>query len=945
MPVSIRVWKMNFFKNNNAEGGAMKLAINNCKNGQIVIHSQSQKNGRLWGATEPAKFLSLLESNHGLYEVITHFPHKVYFDVDDDKEHRTPLEDIKRLILEYFPNADFAVSGSTTEKKSSYHIILTNYIIRNKEERETIKHIVKRLTLRDSAFDWKVYTPNRNMKCINQSKDDGRIQQIIENIDFRQHLITCFLSDQPLAFPELPEELELEIKVARAKSNFDLATLPKMILAIPDKFDLDQATPLQILPLFPLDKSFDHNYTHRIARFCYHSHIPFDTFLSWLQNKHPNIESVRTKWERHWEQMARFPPVSMPQIRAMLKYFYPTITQPQHMLRFQNAFILPHNHIQTIDRIGQEHFNVPFKAKVFNIGMGQGKTAQTNMHLKSIVDAGNDFIWITPNIALAHNTLTRIKEVGVFCADYREFKTHQKKAGILKEQPNLMICANSLHYIGDRTYHTIIIDEPETFFDKWFGEFMDKPSGTKRRNWEPLMHIFSCAKSIIFLDAFTSKKSLDFLRNFVAEDYIIYQRPEIEITRTVEYIPDCEKMIDMLNDDINKKDLKAFVFYPYKTPAKDRRSMAELRESLEQFGKKGQFYNADQDDEIKSGLADVNASWADLDFIITGQMITCGINYDRQDFDVCYLFVSRFIDARDILQVSARSRFFSTRTIRICFMEKMVKPDGWYNDVDAMNHPIYTQLFKNVLIEKQAPTREAIQLLCAKAGYKQKTLKSAILKELQLDHLNLVENAQSEASFSNIPQITFDEAMHIENCMFARCATMTQKFSLQKFYFQLQFKEEADKEIVDGEPALESAWNSQLGPFFEAVKTVLLEEESVFTKLAQANGYTGLFPPQDLFSRTRIKKLSIPPDVKTEIFKRFAFKNLTPASPPGHIFERFFNLTFKKPIIVIKRDEQHNTSYEISETWNEWCCFIQSFGVGIQPASQKSLPVFSWDDF
>lgn len=945
MPVVKKIWKMNFFKNDSSEGGAMKCAINDCKNGNVVIHSQTQKNGRIWGQTEPAHLLTLLESNHGIYEVITSFPHQVYFDVDDDKETRTPLCEIKNMILEYFPTAEFAVSGSITEHKTSYHIILSNYLIRNKDERETMKHIVKKMTAKDPAFDWKVYTPNRNMKCINQSKDDGRVQQIIENPDFRQHLITCFLPDHSLDFPELPEELELEIKVARAKSTFDLTTLPKMILAIPDNFDLDYATPEQILQIFPLDKSFDHNYTHRIARFSFHSKISLETFLSWLQNKHADIRPVQAKWETHWKQMSRFPPVSMPQIRAMLKYFYPTITKPKHMLRFQNAFILPHDHIQKIERIGQEHFNVPVKAKVFNIGMGQGKTAQTNQYLKSIVHAGNDFIWITPNIALANNTLARIAEEGVKCADYRKFKTWEKKNGILKDQKNLMICANSLHYVMDRTYHTIVIDEPETFLDKWFGDFMDKPAGTKRRNWEVLMHIFSTAQSIIFLDAFTSKKSLDFLKQFVGEDYIIYERPEIEITRTVEYIPDPEIMTDMLTTDI-KEGRKTFIFYPYKNACKSRIGMADLAFSITQTtNKRGQFYNADQDDEIKSGLADVNSAWKDLDFVITNNMITCGVNYDQQDFDICYLFVARFSQARDILQVSARSRYFSTKKVRICFMEKMTQPDGWLNDVDAMNHPVYTQLFNNILVEKQAPTRDSIQLLCAKAGYKQKTIKTEILRELQLDHLKLVENCQSEATFSNIPQIGFDEAQHIENCMFGQCATMMQKFSLQKYYFQLQFKEGAEKRIIDDEPALQYAWNSHLGPFFEAIKAVLWEEDqSIFSKLAAANSYSGIFPPEELFSRTNRKKLQIPPDVKTEIFKKFSFKYLTQTSTNVAILERLFSLTFNKPIITTKTDPTtKHTDYEIDPVWNEWACFIRDWSSGIVRPSVSSSSVFSLD--
>ena len=71
----------------------------------------------------------------------------------------------------FFPNAEFAISGSSTDTKASLHIILQNYVIHNETEKDQLKHIVKYIyENHDKDFDWKVYTKNRNMKCINQSK-------------------------------------------------------------------------------------------------------------------------------------------------------------------------------------------------------------------------------------------------------------------------------------------------------------------------------------------------------------------------------------------------------------------------------------------------------------------------------------------------------------------------------------------------------------------------------------------------------------------------------------------------------------------------------------------------------------------------------------------------------------------------------------------------------
>jgi hypothetical protein len=52
----------------------------------------------------------------------------MYFDIDKKGEtDNNFLDKIKQDILEYFPNAEMAVSGSLTTEKVSYHIVLQNY--------------------------------------------------------------------------------------------------------------------------------------------------------------------------------------------------------------------------------------------------------------------------------------------------------------------------------------------------------------------------------------------------------------------------------------------------------------------------------------------------------------------------------------------------------------------------------------------------------------------------------------------------------------------------------------------------------------------------------------------------------------------------------------------------------------------------------------------------
>ena len=64
-----------------------------------------------------------------------------------------------------------------------------------------LKKVVKTIKQYDCPyFDWKVYTRNRMMKCVYQSKPNKPIQQIIENTNIKNHLITVFFNGNETQF-------------------------------------------------------------------------------------------------------------------------------------------------------------------------------------------------------------------------------------------------------------------------------------------------------------------------------------------------------------------------------------------------------------------------------------------------------------------------------------------------------------------------------------------------------------------------------------------------------------------------------------------------------------------------------------------------------------------------------------------------------------------------
>jgi hypothetical protein len=466
----INVWKTKFYKNNTAECGAMKVAINNSKNTDVIIHSHTVKHGRMWAFVNPNQLLKLIEKNKGIYETITKYPHKVYFDIDCPKYDDSLLQKIKTIINKYFINADMAISGSVCNVKTSYHIVLQNYHINNENERLTIKSIVKYLNKNeDESFDWKVYTNNRNMKCINQSKPNKPIQSIIENDDYKTHCITCFINSVSLPIP-INEHIEHEILIEKSTKTFNLGILPKLNLTTPDTIDIYECSSLELLKLLPINEKHPHEYTHLIARFCYHNKINFEIFFSWYSNKNNNNEN-KIKWINHWAKLEQFPTVSNEKIIEILSNTYSEIKKDLPYRLFKKTFDLPDKKIKKIETITQDCFDDESKYLLFNIGMGGGKTFQTIEYLQS----EQNFLWIAPNIALSNNTKQRFEENKMNSVKhYLGFSKKDKAGGFLSGTKQLIIVLNSLHYMANSNFDVIVIDEIETLLDKLLGDFMEQ---------------------------------------------------------------------------------------------------------------------------------------------------------------------------------------------------------------------------------------------------------------------------------------------------------------------------------------------------------------------------------------------------------------------------------------------------------------------------------------
>ena len=73
---TVSAMKINWLKNNSDVGGAMQMVIDSCASENIVIHSQTKKNGRMWADVNELELLNLIKKNNGVYEVLNKYPQK-----------------------------------------------------------------------------------------------------------------------------------------------------------------------------------------------------------------------------------------------------------------------------------------------------------------------------------------------------------------------------------------------------------------------------------------------------------------------------------------------------------------------------------------------------------------------------------------------------------------------------------------------------------------------------------------------------------------------------------------------------------------------------------------------------------------------------------------------------------------------------------------------------
>jgi phage pi2 protein 07 len=818
-----------FYQNKGSQNFVLKQ-IKNDKS-KALIHIHSSKNGRMWGAINKTDILKWIKKNIGLYEVITSYPCKVYFDIDGADNEDVNLEDVKNIIRKYFgDDVKMAISGYKTNDKSSFHICLFEYAIKNIDELDELKSLVLYIKKNEhSAFDWKVYTQNRYMKAINQSKIKKPVQKIIEDEDETHHLITFYLETIKYELPNFAihtpeiETIKMEIK----NNQMDYSDIPIVELELPENIDL--SNPNEILTIIPNSKDFNHSWSWRTALFCITNGLSCNDFLSWYKKKSDHKHNLN-KWKNiHWKRIIEIKdqyPVSIKSMLKTLQLYYPNILVDPELKIFANSFNIDKNNIQYTDYLTTKDFETNKKAVIVNIQMGGGKTHNTIEYLKN----NSNFCWITPNIALAENTHNRIVTNNIECINYKDGSNSGEKQKNIANAYNLIICLNSLKYVK-QTYDVLVIDEIETFLKLWFNNStLDR---CLNECWYKFIQLIKKAKKIVLLDAFLTKMTTNFLDNLGIDYTIIKKTNEVNPRKVFKY-SNFETITNKIIGDL-KDGKKCLIFYPYKNEQERKKlpSMASYVNLIEnKTDKKGIYHNADASDASNKLLKNVNDNWINYDFVISNNKINVGLNFDNQYFDQVYLMIAGFNSPRDIVQFSYRTRVIEDNILNYCFLDTYNPVIDVLKENVEIENDIYHKLFESVLIEKRSPVESTLIFFLTKANYTIIDGCNDILTDEKMEFDNM-----DYYDYDKLENINIIEADSLVRKMCIMEANILDKLLLKKYYYNKIFIPDTPREVMS------ELWNNRKVQFMQNCLNILYNNQ-VIDKLKKNYGWVLHFPEE-----------------------------------------------------------------------------------------------------
>jgi len=797
-------------------GGHQEKLFKVVKDGELVVKKIDSSRRNCWMITTPSNFIESTKQHtkEMLLEIIHHFPVKVYFDIDGKKPNECNLNIIKPIINKYFNNPKMAISGYESNEKNSYHIILPELLIKDENDLTSMKKLVLKMKQENEYFDSCVYHVNRAMKCVNQSKPNANRQLIIEDDVYENHFITCAINKTAKPF---------EFEIDYGDNTIKLVELPKITPKMKLKFDetIKTITPEQYadalynLNLIPCNDQLTN--TWQFACYAKHNGISFNDFWTWAKQKNDTVERYN-KHLKAWSYINPNPekPYAINWCKNIVSALFPDYNQYDDIMTrtFLKSFDIPSVKIpvlkmktyETAD-IKTNHYQTDHKAVIFNIGMGGGKTGAT---VKYIKDTKKTFIWLSVRRTLARNTIQRFTDDKIDVYNYLSDNNSKTKSTKINSAKSLLISTESLHYLEDTSkFDVLVIDEIESLLMVWPNKTHDLH---RTENFDNFKALFNNCKKIILLDAFTTTRTINFLKSLGINDIITYtcdyKMPERKVIENHTE----EDMKNKIITDINSGK-KLYIFYPFLNKGKSHAGIEDFKNELKNKCNLSdddiRCYHSMSSGKVNKDLDNVKEAWKNTRVILTTTKITVGVNYDGLDFHKIYLYASGRCSSRDIIQTSLRIRCPSNHDINMYFFDKLTV-DLFELDKKYIKNedPIYNSLIGDIKIERFAEFIPSFKKLGSLSGFNTNDItdKKKFTKKNTYD---LVDHKTGEIvkcimAYDDVDTITEQERIKLEvEKDWVDDSSMEEKLMIKKNYFDIKFQNVSKKDRA-------FIWNNRL---------------------------------------------------------------------------------------------------------------------------------------
>jgi hypothetical protein len=911
-------WGIKWLKNRAEDSHAQDKMLEILPESYIPIVSLTKTFGRMWSAISLEKLASIITVNHGLYEILPiNMQRKVYFDIDGKVD---TLPQIKELLMSTFPDCKLQISGNIEPNvKFSYHIIISNYYLNNLEETLVLRDWLVEFQKEngDIGIDTRVYTKNRNMKIINQSKIGAKVQEYMEgSLILTKHLILADFDDDAQEAIKYINPKYDATNVEKSNGMATLNNIPQMEMVLPEDIkDIYTTSAINILKLIPNPprnegNSLNHNVVWCVANYAYNNGVTFEDFWSWCQGKDNTMVRKNKYLSSHWNSSIPKSEVKIDiyYMVLLLERFYPNIRKGYEKRMYKRMHEIESTKIIESYYFKKEELTEK-KYQVLNLPMGSGKTAAIIDYLTSL-DINKSFIWITPRRSLAQNTMARLEEVGLKVVHYSDVgKSKEEKKSNMSKENRLVIQCESLHYLGlKRQYDVVVIDEVESVLNTWISE---THGNNLLQNWDNFKGVVGNSGKVIMLDAFTSMKTISFIRDLEGDS----EYP-IEIISRKE--PNPERKMVMVNKykDIGKnrqewlnimvqylrEGKSIFCFYPHKRGNARNYSITEvesiLKEQTKDVLKDDDFivYHGEMSDKQAKDLKKVNEVWKSKKCVITNSTITVGVNFDiPDDFSAIFVGFSSFVRARDVIQSAYRIRKLKEDKIYVVKLDK-----GGYNGKDyymqTLPCKVYEGLQNLILVEERAKKYFSTFKYMAKlANYKlDKTEYPNIELKTEKDWQKMLKGMQGQSIFdwNRIPDIDVMDLDSYLNRIYCHDGSQDDKLIIMKSKFKSYFADNiSDKEI-------EGYWKSKDYNLIKRYSEYINNPMHIFHQLRGELNQENINIPDG--------KIEISDSLRKRFFEEFKFDRLSTKISAKNIISKALNVYFGRRVYGAKKTGTHS---------------------------------------